>query len=116
MNSELDVSPILGSVRAPCLLLHRVGDRACNVEISRNLVKYLPNAKYIELPGDDHAPVGDAKRLFDEIEEFFTGVTGPQGEDYRGRTLRPTHECSIVASAARRARESCRCKCPRRNS
>jgi hypothetical protein len=25
------------------------------------------------LPGDDHAPVGDAKRLFDEIEEFFTG-------------------------------------------
>src|SRR5208282_2283117 len=68
------------------------------------------------LPGDDHAPVGDAKRLFDEIEEFFTGVTGPQREDYRGRTRPPTLGCSIVASAARRARESCRRKCPRRNS
>jgi hypothetical protein len=57
---------------------------------------YLPNAKYIELPGDDHAPVGDTKRLFDEIEEFFTGhhrlsqITC-QGEDYRVQTLRATH-------------------------
>jgi len=42
---------------------------------------YLPNAKYIELPGDDHAPVGDAKRLFDEIEEFFTG----------SRSIEPDH-------------------------
>jgi hypothetical protein len=58
---------------------------------------YLPNAKYIELPGDDHAPVGDAKRLFDEIEENsspghdrLSQITC-QGEDYRVQTLRATH-------------------------
>jgi class 3 adenylate cyclase len=73
MNSELDVGPILGSVKTSCLLLHRIGDRACSVEVSRNLAKHLPNARYIELPGDDHAPVGDTKRFFDEIEEFLTG-------------------------------------------
>jgi class 3 adenylate cyclase len=73
MNMELDVGPILPSVRAPCLLLHRVGDRACSVEVSRHLARQLPDARYVELPGDDHAPVGDTQRLFDEIEEFLTG-------------------------------------------
>jgi class 3 adenylate cyclase len=73
MNAELDVGPILGSVRTPCLLLHRVGDRACNVEVSRSLARHLPNAKYVELPGDDHLLVGDTDRLYDEIEEFLTG-------------------------------------------
>jgi len=73
MNAELDVGPIVGSVRTPCLLLHRVGDRACTVEVSRSLARHLPNAKYVELPGDDHALVGDTDRLYDEIEEFLTG-------------------------------------------
>ncbi|WP_146984803.1 hypothetical protein [Bradyrhizobium macuxiense] len=31
MNAELDFGPILGSVRTPCLLLHRAGDRAAVV-------------------------------------------------------------------------------------
>jgi class 3 adenylate cyclase len=73
MNAELDVGPILGSVKTRCLLLHRVSDRACNVEVGRSLAKHLPNSKYIELPGNDHAPVGDIKRLLDEMEEFLTG-------------------------------------------
>jgi class 3 adenylate cyclase len=74
MNAELDVGPILGSVRAPCLLLHRVGDRGPSVEASRNLARHLPNARYVELPGNDHAFVGDTARLYDEIEEFLTGL------------------------------------------
>jgi class 3 adenylate cyclase len=101
MNRELDVGPILGSVRAPCLLLHRVGDRACNVEISRNLVKHLPNARYVELPGDDHAPVGDTKRLYDEIEEFLTGSRPIEPSD---RVLATVLFTDIVDST-RRARE-----------
>ena len=50
-----------------------VGDRACSVEASRHLARQLPDARYIELPGDDHALIGDTRRLFDEIEEFLTG-------------------------------------------
>ena len=73
MNAELDVGPLLGLVRTACLLLHRVGDRAANVEASRSLARHLPDAKYVELPGDDHALVGDTDRLYDEIEEFLTG-------------------------------------------
>ena len=73
MNAELDVNGILPSVRALCLLLHRIGDRACNVEASRHLARQLPDAKLVELPGEDHIFVGDTQRLFDEIEEFLTG-------------------------------------------
>ena len=101
LHSELDVSPILGSVRAPCLLLHRVGDRACNVEVSRDLGKHLPNAKYIELPGDDHAPAGDTKRLSDEIEEFLTGSRPVEPSD---RVLATVMFTDIVEST-QRARE-----------
>jgi class 3 adenylate cyclase len=101
MNAELDVGPILGSVRAQCLLLHRVGDRACNVEVSRDLVNHLPNAKYIELPGDDHAPVGDINRLFDEIEEFLTGSRPVEPSD---RVLATVLFTDIVEST-KRARE-----------
>ena len=101
MNSELDVGPILGSVQTPCLLLHRVGDRACNVEVSRSLAKHLPNSRYIELPGDDHSPVGDTKRLYDEIEEFLTGSRPIEPSD---RVLATVLFTDIVDST-RRARE-----------
>jgi class 3 adenylate cyclase len=101
MHTELDVGPILGSVKTQCLLLHRVGDRACNVEVSRSLAKHLPNAMYIELPGDDHAPVGDTKRLLDEIEEFLTGSRPVEPSD---RVLATVLFTDIVDST-RRARE-----------
>ena len=100
MNSELDVGPILGSVRTPCLLLHRIGDRACNVEVSRSLAKHLPNARYIELPGDDHAPIGDTKRLFDEIEEFLTGSRPVEPSDRVLATVLFTDIVDSTRSAA----------------
>ncbi len=35
----------------------------------------IPNAKYIELEGEDHLWfVGDVDAIFDEVEEFLTGV------------------------------------------
>jgi class 3 adenylate cyclase len=101
INNELDVGPILGSVKTPCLLLHRVGDRACNVEVSRSLAKHLPNSRSIELPGDDHAPVGDTKRLYDELEEFLTGSRPIEPSD---RVLATVLFTDLVDST-RRARE-----------
>jgi class 3 adenylate cyclase/pimeloyl-ACP methyl ester carboxylesterase len=101
MNSELDVGPILGSVKTRCVLLHRIGDRACNVEVSRSLARHLPNVRYIELPGDDHAPIGDTKRLFDEIEEFLTGSRPVEPSD---RVLATVLFTDIVEST-KRARE-----------
>jgi pimeloyl-ACP methyl ester carboxylesterase len=74
MNSEIDVRPILSSIRVPTLIVHRSGDSRVNVEAGRYLARHIPAAKYVEMPGDDHLLwSGDADRVADEIEEFLTG-------------------------------------------
>jgi pimeloyl-ACP methyl ester carboxylesterase len=75
MNSEIDIRPILPSVRVPTLVLHRVDDVAVDVESGRYLCRHIPGAQYVELPGRDHVPwVGNAEAILDEVEEFITGV------------------------------------------
>lgn len=75
MNAEIDVRPILPTIRVPTLILHRVGDRALSVGGGRYMAQSIPGAKYVEFPGDDHLPfIGDADATLDEIEEFLTGV------------------------------------------
>ena len=74
MNSEIDVRDILPAVRVPTLVLHRVGDRTVRIEVGRHLAAGIPNARLVELPGDDHVPwAGDADRVVAEIEAFVTG-------------------------------------------
>ncbi len=75
MNWEIDARHVLQAIRVPTLVLHRTGDRAVKMEHGRYIAERIPGAKYIELPGDDHAPMaGDMEALLDEIESFLTGV------------------------------------------
>jgi pimeloyl-ACP methyl ester carboxylesterase/DNA-binding winged helix-turn-helix (wHTH) protein len=74
MNSEIDVCRVLPLVRVPSLVLHRTDDRCLLVEEGRYVAERIPDAKFVELPGDDHLPfVGDQDAMLDEIEEFLTG-------------------------------------------
>ena len=74
-NSEIDVRSILPAIHVPTLVLHRAGDRWQRVEEGRYLADRIPDAKYVELPGEDHVIwAGDPTQLLDEIEEFVTGV------------------------------------------
>ncbi|MBI5264458.1 MAG: adenylate/guanylate cyclase domain-containing protein [Bradyrhizobium sp.] len=74
MNSQIDVRPILSSIRVPTLIIHREGDTRVNVEAGRFMAKQIPNAKYVELPGSDHLLwTGDTERVLNEVEEFLTG-------------------------------------------
>jgi len=71
---EFDVRELLSAIRVPTLVLHRTGDQAVPVEHGRFLGKHIPGAKYVEMPGIDHAPaIGDPERIIGEIEEFLTG-------------------------------------------
>jgi len=75
MNSEIDIRPILSSIRVPTLILHRPGDARVNPEAARYLARHIPGAKYAEMPGQDHLLwCGDVNRVADEIEEFLTGT------------------------------------------
>ncbi len=79
MNSQIDISDIVSTIRVPTLVIHRTDDKAINVEGGRFLAEHIPGARYIELPGVDHAPmVGDnADEIVDAIQEFLTGSRAP---------------------------------------
>jgi len=83
MNSQIDISDIVSTIRVPTLVIHRTDDKAINVEGGRFLAGHIPGARYIELPGVDHAPmVGDnADEIIDAIQEFLTGSRAPVNVD-----------------------------------
>jgi pimeloyl-ACP methyl ester carboxylesterase len=75
MNTQLDIRHVLPTIRVPTLVIHRTGDRDANVEEGRWIAGQIPNARFVELPGEDHIPwVGDQDAVLDEIQEFLTGV------------------------------------------
>ena len=74
MNSHIDVTPVLPSIRVPTLLLYRVDDKDVNIEEGRYIASKIAGAKMVELPGADHLFwAGDPEPLLQEIEEFVTG-------------------------------------------
>jgi pimeloyl-ACP methyl ester carboxylesterase len=74
MAHEIDVRAIVPTIHVPALVLHSVGDRICHVENGRFLARALPNARYVEMPGDDHTCIFEPDRVIAEIREFLTGV------------------------------------------
>ena len=74
LNSQIDVSFILPTVRVPTLVLHNQGDVQVPVEKGRELAACIPDAKLIEYPGGDHIfTTGDVEAALGDIEEFVTG-------------------------------------------
>jgi pimeloyl-ACP methyl ester carboxylesterase len=75
MNTEADVTNILSSIKVPALILHRTNDKDSKVEEGQYIANRIPNAKFVELPGEDHLFwVGNTYSVIAEIEEFITGV------------------------------------------
>jgi class 3 adenylate cyclase len=75
MQGEVDVRPVLGTIQAPTLVLHRPADRFIDIRHSRYLADHIPNARMVELPGEDTVPFsGNQEALVGEIEEFLTGT------------------------------------------
>jgi class 3 adenylate cyclase len=99
MNSQIDVTGILPSVRVPVLLIHRAGDRVVDVEGGRFLAGRIAGARYVELPGTDHFPfVGDnAAEIADLVGEFLTGSRAAADAD---RVLATVLFTDIVGSTA----------------
>jgi pimeloyl-ACP methyl ester carboxylesterase/DNA-binding winged helix-turn-helix (wHTH) protein len=105
MNAEIDVRPILPTVRVPTLVLHRTGDMCLRIEEGRYIANAIPGAKFVELPGIDHLPfVGDQDSILDEIEEFLTGVRHAPEHD---RVL-ATVLCTRIANGPNAAEQDSR--------
>lgn len=71
--SESDIREILPIIQTPTLVLHRIGDQIEPLEAARYVASKMPNARLVELPGEDGIPwLGDAGALVSEIESFVS--------------------------------------------
>jgi pimeloyl-ACP methyl ester carboxylesterase len=95
-NWEIDVRPLLGSIRAPTLVLSRRGDPVGPPDAARYMAERIPRARFVELEGDDHVLwLGDIDALCGEIEHFITGVRSAASEP--GAVMTILH-CDIESS------------------
>ena len=100
MNSEIDVRPVLPTIRVPTLVLHRTGDRDSHADEGRYIADHIRAARFVELPGDDHIVSIDPDEIVDEVQEFLTGARPvPETE----RVLATVLFTDIVASTERAA-------------
>jgi pimeloyl-ACP methyl ester carboxylesterase len=69
MYEELDVRPLLSSVRAPTLVMYRSGDRIVPPPLTKTVADGVPGSRLVELPGRDHLFLVDHDALVEEMEE-----------------------------------------------
>jgi pimeloyl-ACP methyl ester carboxylesterase len=100
--AHIDVRDVLPTVTAPTLVLHRRGDRMFPVDGARYLAEHLPNARLVELDGDDHLFwTSNQDEVLDEIEEFLTGARSEPDPDRVLATILFTDIADSTALAAR---------------
>ncbi|WP_292180799.1 alpha/beta fold hydrolase [Mesorhizobium sp.] len=75
MNSTVDVTELAKQVNVPTLVLHCIGDRVAPIEEGRLMATLIPNATFVELPGNNHVLMEDTaafEQFFDEYSRFLT--------------------------------------------
>ncbi len=81
MNDEIDVTPALGAIHVPALVLARPGDLDFPLDRVREVAERIPGARFAEVPGDAHLFwVGDQDALLDEVETFVAGLEEEEAE------------------------------------
>jgi DNA-binding SARP family transcriptional activator/pimeloyl-ACP methyl ester carboxylesterase len=74
---DTDVRHLLGRIAVPTLVLHRRGDRAVRIGAGRHLAGHIPQARFIELDGDDHwVFAGDHHAVLDRVRQFIGELEG----------------------------------------
>jgi class 3 adenylate cyclase len=102
MFLDLDVRYVVPSVHVPALVLHRTRDRLVNIGNGRWLAEHLPNARLVELDGDDHMPWYEGTdEWVGEVQEFLTGA---RAEPHHERILATVLFTDIVDSTGVAAR------------
>jgi class 3 adenylate cyclase/alpha-beta hydrolase superfamily lysophospholipase len=101
MEAQVDIRPVLPSIRVPTLVLHRREDPMVDFELGRQVAQAIPGARFVPLEGGDNFSFfGDSQALLDEVERFVTG-TRHHHESYR--VLTTLMFTDIVGSTERAA-------------
>lgn len=95
---NIDIRDVLAAITVPTLIVHSQQNRYIVPEHARYLVEHIARAKYLELPGSDHA-ISDSSEagasLAGAVEEFLTGTQRRPALD---RALRTVVFTDIVGS------------------
>ena len=77
MNTDIDVCDVLPTIRVPTLVIHRTGDKDADVAEGRYISEHIPNAAFMELPGNDHLIwAGEMEDILGPIERFVANLDG----------------------------------------
>jgi class 3 adenylate cyclase len=73
---QLDAGDAPERIQARTLVMHVKGDRVLPVAIGRLLARLIPDATYVEFPGDDHFAwcMANWREIVDTYVEFATGA------------------------------------------
>ncbi len=73
-NYDTDVSDLLADINMSTLVIHAKGDRAIPFAQGREIASAIPNARFVPLESDRHAPdVATAKFMRDTTTQFIAG-------------------------------------------
>lgn len=98
-NLQIDTTSILQTVQTPTLILHNKGDALVPIAFSHYLVERIPDAKLLELEGDDHLFwFSNTDEVVTPIENF---VLGKRSEDDPDRVLSTVLFTDIVGATTR---------------
>ena len=96
--AELNVRPLLPTIRVPTLVVHHADDPMVPPELGKYVADHIPGAKYVELPGRNvYHFVEPWRQSFQEIAEFLTGHQAEVADD------RVLARCCSPTSSTRRA-------------
>lgn len=100
LSTEMDIREVLPSVRVPTLVLH-CGADVFPLQGAHWLAEQIPDAEFVELPGDEHWPwITEPDASVDEVQQFLTGVRHEHEPD---RVLTTILFTDIVGSTERAA-------------
>jgi pimeloyl-ACP methyl ester carboxylesterase len=77
MNTDVDIRDLVGSIKAPTLVVHRTGDLDAPVEGARWLAQHIPDAQLVEFQGSDHLPQVSPDEILNAIRCFLGELSSP---------------------------------------
>jgi class 3 adenylate cyclase len=105
MSKEIDVRHVLPAIRVPTLVVHGELDHI-PVEGARWMAEQIPGARFVELPGAQHIPTGEALQTAgDEIERFLGQVSEERTWEEEPERLLATVLFTDIAGSSERAAE-----------
>ena len=72
MNTEINITDILGHVKVPTLIMHRTNDSEVKIQEGKFIARNIKKAKFVELEGSDHLFwTENTKQVLKEIKSFI---------------------------------------------